>query len=244
MEWKIVDTGYGTAEENMRFDARLLEEGDAQAKPILHLYEWQGPSATYGHFIDPSVFLHVEAAQKLGLQLARRPTGGGIIFHIWDMAFSALVPAHRPEYALNTLDNYAFINVAVLDAVSEFLEGKRALSLTPCDAPSLDASCRHFCMANPTKYDVLWNEKKVAGAAQRKTKKGFLHQGSISLTAPSQEYLESVLLPGSAVAQAMQKYSYALLESTASVEEVRSAKEKLKALLATHLNKASLKYTT
>jgi len=95
-------------------------------------------------------------------------------------------------------------------------------------------------MAKPTKYDVLLQGKKVAGAAQRKTKKGFLHQGSISLQLPAQEYLDAVLIPGSAVAQAMQQVSCPLLPQNASAGQMREAKEVLRSLLATHLSAASL----
>jgi lipoate-protein ligase A len=235
--WQIFDTGRSSAAQNMAFDSHLLDRAESYERPVLHLYEWEAPSATYGHFIDPSQFLDLAEVERLGLQLARRPTGGGIIFHIWDMAFSVLVPAHCPEYSTHTLDNYAFVNQAVLDAVRDCLHDPSQLSLIKEDAAALDAACGHFCMAKPTKYDVLLQGKKVAGSAQRKTRRGFLHQGSISLQLPSQELLEKVLLPGTKVADAMYKIAYPLLD--ASVPE---GKERLKVLLATHLNNASLKY--
>lgn len=241
--WDIIDTGPHDAEFNMQYDASLLVDADAFSRPVLHLYEWTSPSATFGHFIDPSLWIDMECAREKNLCLARRPTGGGIIFHIWDMAFSVLVPAHCPEFSLNTLDNYGFVNCAVLDAVRDFLkEQQPILSLIEEDGASLDAACRHFCMAKPTKYDVLWDGKKVAGASQRKTKKGFLHQGSISLVLPSQQFLEGILRPGTSVSQAMQMIACPLLGTSATVSEITAAKEKLKVLLATHLNTASLKY--
>jgi lipoate-protein ligase A len=159
------------------------------------------------------------------------------------MAFSVLVPAHLSEYSTNTLDNYAFVNCAVREAVRDFLQAARAeLVLIENDAAALDASCGHFCMAKPTKYDVLLAGKKVAGAAQRKTKQGFLHQGSLSLVLPDAEYLARVLLPNVPVVQAMQQVSCPLLGADASKGQIAQAKVELRALLATHLNKASLKY--
>jgi lipoate---protein ligase len=241
VQWNIIDTGRKSADANMRFDADLLERAEEFAGPVLHLYDWDAPSATFGHFIDPCQFLNLDRAGQKGLQLARRPTGGGILFHIWDMAFSVLVPAHVPEFSLNTLENYAFVNQAVLHAVREFLN----IPLTPVlltreDSIPLEASYSRFCMAKPTKYDVILQGKKVAGAAQRKTKKGFLHQGSISLQLPSQEYLEEILLPGTSVAEAMQRVTCPLLPQDASADHLSEAKEQLRILLATHLNAASL----
>ena len=235
---QVRDSGRLSAEENMRLDAELLEGADQLEAPLLRLYEWEGDSATYGYFTDPAKLLDVGEANRRGLHLARRPTGGGIVFHIWDMAFSVIVPAHSPLLSNNTLENYALVNNAVLDAVKEFLQGNPPLSLTPEDFKPWDRDCFHFCMAKPTQYDVMWEGKKIAGAAQRKTKKGFLHQGTIALTLPPAEYLEAVLLPGTQVKQAMFAHTYPLLGGAASPEQVASAKQKLRSLLATHLREA------
>ncbi len=239
--WEIIDTGAKSAEENMRFDAELLEKASAFSRPVLHLYEWNGDSATYGHFIDPSSFLNIEQAAKLSLQLARRSTGGGIIFHLWDMAFTVMVPASSAEFSSNTLDNYAFVNNAVLGAVKEFLGDKLPVALTPDDFSPWDASCSQFCMAKPTKYDLMWEGKKIAGAAQRKTRAGFLHQGTISLVLPPADYLEKVLLPGTKVKEAMFAHTCPLLGRSAASKELAYAKGRLRELLATHLSLASIK---
>src|SRR6266700_1709494 len=37
----------------------------------------------------------------------------------------------------------------------------------------------NVCFANPVRADVMLNGRKVAGAAQRRTRAGLLHQGSI-----------------------------------------------------------------
>ncbi len=236
MSWEVRDTGIATAEENMRYDAALLEHLSSEKGPILHFYDWETPSATYGYFMQPERWLNMEEVKKRGLSLARRPTGGGIVFHIWDMAFSALVPSHAPEFSLNTLDNYALINEAVLAAVSEL--SSEILNFTFEDAPFQGLGCQHFCMARPTKYDVLLQGRKIAGAAQRKTKEGFLHQGTISLLFPEEEYLRAVLKPGTGVLEAILAHSHPLLKDP---KDLNPAKQALKKLLATHLNRASLK---
>lgn len=241
-EWEILDTGRQSADENMRLDADLLEKANCFSKPVLHLYEWEGDSATYGYFTDPGQLLDLSHASKLDLSLARRPTGGGIIFHIWDMAFSVLVPSHCLEFSTNTLENYAFVNNAVLAAIKEFLGGQPPLSLTPTDFSPWDPDCAHFCMAKPTKYDVMLEGRKVAGAAQRRTKKGFLHQGTIALMMPPPDYLNQILLPGTKVHEAMQAHTCPILGKTASRDQMDAAKAYLRLALATHLTEASVIY--
>lgn len=232
MHWEIIDTGVGSAEENMRFDAEMLETLGSRARPILHFYDWAQDSATYGYFIDPKEFLNLDKASQRKLELARRPTGGGIVFHVWDLAFSVLVPASCEAFSLNTLENYAFVNNAVKNAVKEFL-GAGELDLTPNDAQAMDASCSNFCMARPTKYDVMLGGKKVAGAAQRKRKHGFLHQGTIALVMPPEEYLRDILAPGTAVFEATMANTWPLLGKETT--RIGEAKKELKHLLKKHV---------
>lgn len=207
MRWKEIDTGLGSAETNMRLDAEMLETVE---QPTLHFYEWERPSITYGHFIEPSKFLRLPSLEKRGIDYARRPTGGGIVFHLWDLAFSVLIPASSNLFSLNTLDNYAFVNQAVLRAVQNFLGEKKNLVLTPTDQEAMVEDCRRFCMAQPTKYDVVLQGRKIAGAAQRKTKQGFLHQGTIALMMPEEEILRDVL-HDETIATAMMVHTYPLM---------------------------------
>lgn len=224
--WKVIDTGIRSASENMALDAELLDSLDQYSHPILHLYDWKHESATYGHFVNPADFLNLDEAHKRGLDLAKRSTGGGIVFHIWDLAFSVLVPANNRHFSENTLENYAFVNECVLNAVKNFLGSNQDPTLIPTNAVAFDVSCERFCMAQPTKYDVVLNGKKIAGAAQRKTKKGFLHQGTIALKMPSVEYLKAVLLPGTKVVEAMLSHTYPLLGPGEDLQEGRRALQK------------------
>ena len=103
----------------MQRDQELLEA--LSKDPILHLYRWEPRAITHGYFINPQKIFHLEALQKRNIKLAKRPTGGGVVFHIWDLAFSFLMPASHPHFSLNTLDNYQYVNAIVLSSMQEFL---------------------------------------------------------------------------------------------------------------------------
>ncbi|QVL58405.1 MAG: hypothetical protein KFB93_08750 [Simkaniaceae bacterium] len=212
----------------MAIDAELLEKMKPDDPPILHLYEWERDSATYGYFLDPKKFLDLEKAEAQGLSLARRPTGGGIIFHVSDLAFSVLVPANFPHYSTNTLDNYDFINSAVKRGVKTFFKDAESLSLLPEEPAPLDESCRHFCMAKPTKYDVMLEGRKIAGAAQRRRKQGYLHQGSIAIALPKENFLNKVLLKGTLVHEAMLANTFSLLGRKWTANDLEEVRKTLK----------------
>lgn len=180
--WTIEESGPKSPEWNMESDSKRLEIDPA---PCLRFYEWDFPSATYGYFLNPSDFFKPNSL----LSLARRPTGGGVILHLDDLAFSVIVPTSHPFYSLNSLHSYQMINSVVLEAIHK---------VVPFDGIFLqedlpEAPRGGFCMAKPTKFDLLYEGKKVGGAAQRKTKKGLLHQSSLCLKMPDPLFLDQFL---------------------------------------------------
>lgn len=227
--WSLLDTGTAPAERNMQLDADLLaaQASVTNGQATLHLYDWEGPSATYGYFIDPADLLDMGAVTKASLQIARRPTGGGVIFHITDYAFSIVVPASHDGYSVNILENYAFVNGIVIEVIKRFSGRETAASLLPIDPIPKDSDARHFCMAKPTKYDVMVDGRKVGGAAQRRTRHGFLHQGTISLAFPDEQLLAAVLKQDE-VLQAMHAHTHVLLKGTPSHTDIVEARHTLK----------------
>ncbi|MEM1282852.1 MAG: hypothetical protein AAGG81_04790 [Chlamydiota bacterium] len=232
MKWKIIDTGVNSAQENMDIDRKLLEEVGGNQQPILHQYDWEGLCATYGYFAKPSNLLNLEGVKRHGLKLGKRPTGGGVIFHVTDLAFSVLIPCSHPRFSLNTLDNYAFINEAVIQAIKKFSGDQLEPKLYNNESMEQRQIGEHFCMAKPTQYDVMVNGCKIGGAAQRRTKQGFLHQGSISLAMPPLPLLNDVLRSESNIFNAMQDVSYTLLCGDVSPKELKEARQEMRFHLA------------
>lgn len=227
MSWKIIKSTEALPQIHMDTDAHLLKNASV---PLIHHYDWKGMAATHGCFVDPFTLLSRQAVVERNLFLGKRPTGGGIIFHLTDLAFSIVVPAAHSAYSCNTMENYAFVNKIVIKALSQFLGGKQA-SLLPEEPQPLDAASKHFCMAKPTRYDVVVGGKKIGGAAQRRTKHGFLHQGTISIAKPPQDLLAKVLLPGSRVQEAMEANTYALIDGVISENELKEVRETIRHLL-------------
>ena len=229
--WEIIDTGIKSARENMELDAKFLEELDPNGSPILHFYGWEKQSGTYGYFLNPNQFLDLKMCQSEGIELARRPTGGGIIFHFSDLAFSVLIPASHPEFSSNTLENYNFINNGVKRALQIFFKNANIPFLLPEEPIPFNEKCRHFCMAKPTKYDVMIGGRKIAGAAQRKQKQGYLHQGTIAIGLPKQTFIDSILLPETKVFEAMQQNTFSILGTDWAPSDLTRVRAELRNLL-------------
>jgi lipoate---protein ligase len=231
---KVLDSGIDNAQDIMLEDERLLESLNKDSDVILHFYEWRKKSATYGLLIDPKDYLNIKEAENQNLSLAKRPTGGGIIFHIWDFAFSLLVPSSSKYFSCNHLENYKFVNDVVLKCIKYFLD-KSLVTLHEDSVSFKNDVANKFCMAKATKYDVLCNKKKFAGAAQRKKKNGFLHQGSIFIAKPNGNYLKKIIKDESVLKAILENTGY--LIDNDDENEMFKIKEILKKLLVKEFQK-------
>ncbi|KAF3362832.1 Octanoyltransferase LipM [Chlamydiales bacterium STE3] len=211
-DWAVIQELPRLPSENMASDYARLQNISINERPSIRFYQWHKNSATFGYFLKPENYLNKNSA----LITARRPTGGGIIFHDYDLSFSVLVPAGHAKFSINTLDNYAFVSQCLLKALNSFRPSLKAQLFSQKGEVK-----PHFCMASPTIYDLIVDGKKIAGGAQRKTKKGFLHQGTICLSLPSEEFFHTHL-KNPLEALKIKKHCYPLLQNTSDEDEQKA----------------------
>jgi lipoate-protein ligase A len=150
---------------NMALDEALLEQCTL---PVLRFYGWRQPSISFGYF---GKFADI-ADEADGRDVVRRWTGGGSVLHGEDLTYSLVTPASDPASTLGPSAIYAALHEAIRDAL--LTQGRRT-ELAAATAPRVSDAC----FANPVRDDVLFLGRKIAGAAQRRTRGGLLHQGSI-----------------------------------------------------------------
>jgi lipoate-protein ligase A len=156
-----------SAAMNMAIDEALLEHSTL---PLLRFYGWQRPALSFGYF---GKFADV-AGELEKRDVVRRWTGGGSVLHGEDLTYSLVTPAENPASTRGPSAIYAALHGAIRDALR--VEG-RETELAAHAAPKISDAC----FANPVRDDVLFRGRKIAGAAQRRTRGGFLHQGSIQI---------------------------------------------------------------
>ncbi len=161
------DRARAGAAMNMAIDEALLELSSA---PALRFYGWRQPSLSFGYF---GKFTDVAAAID-ARDLVRRWTGGGSVSHGHDLTYSLINPATHPACVHGPVAIYAASHRAIRDALR--VEGLEA-QLAAAPAPKISDAC----FANPVRDDLMLGGRKIAGAAQRRTRAGFLQQGSIQI---------------------------------------------------------------
>lgn len=158
-----------SAAMNMALDEVFWQRATS---PQLRFYEWDHPALTFGYFGRYSDVAEFEAEREL----MRRCTGGGIVFHGADLTYALIIPAHELPTGRSPTTVYRIVHEAIKSTLDEL--GVEA-ALVAADVPKKSADFTSACFANPVAADVVVREKKVAGAAQRRSRRGLLQQGSI-----------------------------------------------------------------
>ncbi len=159
-----------SAAMNMAIDEALLETATV---PTIRFYEWNHPAVSFGYFGK-----YDEGANH-DCDIVRRWTGGGIVFHGKDLTYALVIPATDDAFNESSMSIYEKVHTAIRLTIGPEaeLEGRDAALRRPRtsqrDVPT------QMCFANPVNSDVMLDGRKVAGAAQRRTRRGLLQQGSI-----------------------------------------------------------------
>ena len=166
--WLLLSSGSCDPAFNMALDEALLLAMPRLRKPVLRFYGWTEPAASFGYFQKYS-----EVAETTLLRpLVRRPTGGGIVPHDADWTYSVAFPPGHDWYLLKAVESYRRIHEWIQGA---FQRLNVITELAPCSRKSAPGQC----FAGYEQSDVLWQRRKIAGAAQRRTRDGLLIQGSV-----------------------------------------------------------------
>ena len=161
---------------NMAADEVLLIHA---RRPVLRVYRWARPAVTFGYLESWKAV--ASAYPQPAWELVRRGTGGGIVPHGEDWTYSVIVPRLHPFARLSAGESYRILHEELAAAMSAAGVGGERVSLTP----QAMEKTSHACFENPAQHDVLAGGRKIAGAAQRRSRFGLLHQGSVQgITVP------------------------------------------------------------
>ncbi len=154
--------------EAMAVDEWLLETA---AQPILRVYGWLGNWGSIGYF---GLLDDARAAFPGDIDWVRRWTGGGTVDHRADWTYTVVSPFEEPLTRLKGAESYRLLH----DALAEALRAEGLAARLSTGSEETGAS---LCFENPVNHDLMDSlQRKLAGAGQRRTKHGLLHQGSVA----------------------------------------------------------------
>lgn len=151
----------------MAVDRVLLESA---ALPILRIYRWAQPCVTIGYFES----MAEAQIRHPALPIVRRWTGGGTVLHGHDAPYSLIVPRTEPFATVRPSESYRLIHGALASSLREKWPEVTTAGET---APKRSSAC----FENPVADDLMAKGCKIAGAGQRRSRAGLLHQGSLQI---------------------------------------------------------------
>ena len=162
--------------EQMALDEVLVR--DRPAVLTLRFYHWPaGPAVTFGYAQFVQEVRRTLQMRQLNAPYARRPTGGGVVFHGKDLTFSLIFPsADRPSEIYKKLHGCIHAELGRVGLTGRLFAGHLPVSAY---APSVNHSAS-ACFINPVENDLLADDgAKILGGAIRRFGTTVLYQGSL-----------------------------------------------------------------
>jgi lipoate-protein ligase A len=156
---RLLRTGFRDCRYNMGLDQALLESVARGAPPVLRFYGWRPYAVSLGYFQGIEEEVDIRSCKDRGVDIIRRITGGGAVFHHAELTYSIVFPADHPLAGASIHDSYRILCAGVI----------RGLAL-------LGLSAR-FAPIN----DVVCGERKISGNAQTRRMNTVLHHGTVLL---------------------------------------------------------------
>lgn len=169
----------------MAIDTDLFLNHRPDAPPILRIYSWKCPSVSIGRLL-PMEIVNLPACHRDGVEVVRRPTGGGAVYHNGDLSFSIICSRNNDFFPKNLSECYSFIHQRLVSAlrgrgIPAFLYKPSTISHKPSTS---------LCFLHPVQGDVMVGGIKVAGGAQCRNRVNWLYQGTLNLNPLPENYLQ------------------------------------------------------
>ena len=186
-EWRLIREEARPGPLQMALDEVAAETAAAGGPRTVRVYRWAPSCLSMGYGQDPDTvdWAHCESA---GIDVTRRQTGGGGIYHdnAGDIAYSIAAPA--AELPGELIESYHELCPPILDAFArlgvdaDFVESERP--------PIYEPAC--YLRGLHPAHDVVSNGgagRKLAGNAQYRRKEAVIQHGSLTYDSRPEDHL-------------------------------------------------------
>ncbi|RLG70141.1 MAG: lipoate--protein ligase family protein [Methanobacteriota archaeon] len=159
--WRLLVTGWNHASLNMAIDESILQTcAERKAPNTIRFYQWRPEAVSIGYFQSLEREVDLEFCREHGIDVVRRITGGGAVFHgSGEVTYSLIALEGTPGIPRNILRSYEVI-------CQGLVEGLKMVGLQ--------------AVFNPVN-DVLVNGRKISGSAQTRRWGAVLQHGTVLL---------------------------------------------------------------
>lgn len=164
--WRLLKLRVEDAFANMAIDEAILRAKIEGTVPnTLRLYQWKPSAVTIGRFEDIFQTVNIESCEKYGVDVVRRITGGGALYHDWNGEITYSVVANEKD--LGSADVVFAYNLIC----NGLIEAAKTLGVNA----NFNAGDQKHCP------NITIRERKISGSAQSHKKGVLLQHGSFLL---------------------------------------------------------------
>jgi len=178
--WRLIKSGFQTGAMNMALDEALLHAvAKGTSLPVLRFYRWRPATVTLGYAQSVATDIDLMVCRQAGLDVVRRSTGGRAVLHDNEVTYSVIAPSISGVFGNSVLDSYRVISKVLQKALQQLGLTAKLVPGRPRDG-QLNAA-KAVCFSAPSQYELVIDDRKVAGSAQKRHGQAFLQHGSIPL---------------------------------------------------------------
>jgi lipoate-protein ligase A len=184
MDWRLVTEERLDGALAMAYDEVAAETVAAGGPATVRLYRWTPSTVTLGYGNDADVVDWAACAER-GVDVTRRPTGGGAIYHdhTGDVAYSIIAPAE--EFPGDVTESYRRLLEPVL-AAFESVGVDVDFAAEPTE-PVWEPLC--YLLGLDPAHDLVGGGRKIAGNAQYRTREAIVQHGSLTYAVDAAAHL-------------------------------------------------------
>lgn len=179
ISWRFLSTGLSDGAYNMALDQALVHSVESGLSlPVIRFFGWSPPAVSLG-YNQKIKDLDIEACQRAGFDIVRRPTGGRAVMHQDEFTYSVIAREDDSVIGGTIMETYGRIAQGLLAGLK--ILGVAA-EMVRSSAPDIPAKASALCFAAAGRYEITAGGKKLVGSAQRRMNGVILQQGSLLLT--------------------------------------------------------------
>jgi lipoate-protein ligase A len=164
----------------MAVDEAILEaygRADRKPSPTLRLYAWRPAALSLGRSQRAEGSYDARVVARLGIDLVRRPTGGGTVLHEFERTYAVVGALGIPPFSGGVIANYRSIAEALRRGLTRL--GIAAFPAVPRRGNSREGAAA--CFERLGAWEIVVNGRKLVGSAQARRRGAFLQHGSIPI---------------------------------------------------------------
>lgn len=174
-DWRLIREEARPGPLQMALEEIAAETAAAGGPRTVRVYRWTPSTLSLGYQQDPET-VDWDYCDRSGIDVTRRPTGGGGIYHdsTGDISYSIVAPA--AELPGNLMDCYELLCSPVLEAFERM--GVDAHFAAQNQPPRYQPAC--YLRAIHPAHDVIAGGRKISGNAQYRQREAVIQHGSLS----------------------------------------------------------------